>query len=65
MNLDIEGSPPPSFKWYRNGYLLDGQVQRSLVIESVTKGDAGTYSCEVSNVAGQFVWVEATVSIVN
>jgi len=63
LNLDVEGVPPPNFRWFRNGYLLADQIQHSLVIDRAERFHAGTYSCEVSNIAGKFVWLEATVSV--
>lgn len=63
LNLDVEGVPPPNFRWFRNGYLLPDQIQHSLVIDRAERFHAGTYSCEVSNIAGKFVWLEATVSV--
>jgi hypothetical protein len=65
LNLDVEGVPPPSYKWFRNGYHLVDQIHPTLLIENAEKDDSGTYSCQVSNIAGDFTWLEATVVILD
>jgi hypothetical protein len=64
LNLEVEGVPPPSYKWFRNGYRLLDQSRPTLLIEKAEKDDSGTYSCQVSNIAGEFTWLEATVVVV-
>ena len=66
LNLAVEGYPPPSYQWYKNGYALE-EVEAQLAsyyIESVNTTHSGTYSCEVSNIAGSVLWLEATVRVV-
>ncbi|XP_071534038.1 neogenin isoform X3 [Panulirus ornatus] len=48
----IDGNPPPAFKWYRNGHLLelDSRMTRlpsgALEIENVDTSDDGEYYCQ-------------------
>ena len=64
LSLQVEGIPPPTFQWFKNGYQMPGHTQRALVFENVTYAHSGTYSCDVQNLAGGFVWLEATVLVV-
>jgi hypothetical protein len=63
------GSPAPSYSWQRNGVPLSnggrisGANTASLAISGVLEGDAGTYSCLVSNLAGVAV-ATATLSVI-
>ena len=63
------GSPTPSYSWQRNGVPLSnggrisGVSTAALAITGVVEGDAGTYSCLVSNLAGVAV-ATATLSVV-
>lgn len=63
ITVVAEGAPTPTYQWYRNGVLLKGETKRSIYAKSVDSTYSGTYSCELQNIAGKFVWLEATVSI--
>ena len=62
--MAAEGSPSPAFQWYKNGVPLPGETDISYVVPSADTSDSGTYSCEMRNLAGTFVWLEMTVSVV-
>ncbi|XP_018547065.1 F11 receptor, tandem duplicate 1 [Lates calcarifer] len=65
---DNDGSPPPQYKWYKNGVLLPADpskiagfknatyqlnaVNGNLEFRSATKMDSGQYYCEAFNIAG-------------
>ncbi|XP_074836789.1 junctional adhesion molecule A [Carettochelys insculpta] len=65
---ESEGSPPPTFQWYRDNVLMPSNPKMSptfrnssytidpetgvLTIEPVTSFDTGEYSCEASNGVG-------------
>ncbi|XP_054610855.1 F11 receptor, tandem duplicate 1 [Dunckerocampus dactyliophorus] len=65
---DMDGSPPPQYKWYRNGVLLPPEPSKisgfqnytylmnssngNLVFPSIKKTDAAEYYCEALNIAG-------------
>jgi hypothetical protein len=63
LHMQPEGSPPPSLQWYRNGLLLPHETKNILVVNEVNKSHEGTYSCRLTNMAGVFTWLEATVEI--
>ena len=46
------GFPAPSFQWYRNGTVLSGSINDSIVIPSMSAADAGSYFCIASNNVG-------------
>ena len=58
----VVGSPHPTVEWKRNGEMIKNEVtgitihhagsQHSLVIESVTSTDYGSYSCHAGNKLG-------------
>jgi hypothetical protein len=48
----------------KNGIELEDQRRSALVFESLDMSDTGTYTCRLTNVAGSFVWVEATVFVI-
>lgn len=65
---DSDGSPPPQYKWYKDGVLLPPEpskisgfknatyklntINGNLEFPVTTKGDMGLYSCEAFNDAG-------------
>ena len=59
-----EGSPSPQFQWYKNGYAEPGKTNQSILFRHINISDSGTWSCDVYNIAGGFVWLEATVAVV-
>jgi hypothetical protein len=65
LPLEVEAVPTASFQWFKNGYPLPDQRQSVLLLESVDVSSTGTYSCEVVNVAGKLLWLEATIHVVD
>lgn len=65
LPLDVDGTPSPSFQWFRNGYALPGQTNQVLVLPALDEEDQGTYTCEIVNVAGRLLWLEATLHVVD
>ena len=63
LHIKAEGLPEPSLQWYKNGYMLNGQTKHVLYISSVDKFDEGTYTCELRNIAGSYIWEEGAVSV--
>ncbi|NXX49749.1 JAM1 protein, partial [Tricholaema leucomelas] len=65
---ETEGSPPPTFRWYKDGILMPTNPKGSsafqnssytqdsttgeLVFEPLSAFDSGEYSCEASNNVG-------------
>ena len=68
LTCTATGTPRPEIEWYRGDSMIisssriqitnmnsdadDTTVVSTLVISSVTVGDAGTYECRVENIAG-------------
>lgn len=66
LQLQAQGIPTPSFEWFKNGFRLSSeyqQLQNTLLVDSVNKTHTGTYSCLLRNIAGEFLWLEATVVV--
>lgn len=61
--LPVDADPMPSFQWYKNGYPLSSQRGQTLIIEKLNVTHSGTYSCELKNIAGSILWLEATVLV--
>jgi Immunoglobulin I-set domain/Immunoglobulin domain len=63
------GTPSPSYSWRKdgapvnNGGNISGATTATLTITSCTAGNAGTYSCLVSNIAGVAV-ATATLTVI-
>ena len=62
-SLTVEGNPPPSFQWFKNGYIAEGQTNQSISFPNITYEHSGTYSCDVRNIAGGFVWADITINV--
>ncbi|KAL4660770.1 hemicentin-1-like [Arapaima gigas] len=57
LSCHAHGTPPPVISWTVNnspfpGSSVDEAGRSSLIIENVTKGDAGTYVCKAENSVG-------------
>ena len=55
----VEGSPPPTIEWFKDGVLIEGETKEKFV----TDGKSGEYGCKATNMLGsveQFVKVQAT-----
>lgn len=66
LSAVIDGSPPPTFQWYRNGVEIDSTLNptatnANLVISQMTAGDAGDYYAIATNPAGSVQTRTATV----
>ncbi len=52
FSVTATGTAPLSYQWRKNGINIAGATSSSHTIASVATGDAGTYSCTVSNACG-------------
>jgi hypothetical protein len=46
------GYPPPSYRWYFNGYRIPGATSPEFTIDKANLGHAGLYSVEAYNISG-------------
>jgi hypothetical protein len=63
ISLTAEGTPPPTYQWYKNGLLLSGQTSPTLHFTYVEMKHSGTYSCLLENNLGSVMWLEAMISV--
>ena len=61
--LCINGSPPLTYQWLKNGTNLPSATTVSLLLTNVQFSDAGTYSLQVSNTEGSAVSSNAVLSV--
>lgn len=63
LHIEEEGSPAPSIQWFKNGVALRKERKNVLIVNDVNKSHEGTYTCALINMAGKYMWLEATVLI--
>ena len=63
LSIVAEGTPAPTYQWYRNGTILAGKTAASLSIPSAAASDAGSYKVVAGNSAGSTESAPATISV--
>jgi len=63
LSVVAEGTPVPTYQWYRNGSILTGKTAAILSIPSAAAGDAGSYTVVVSNSAGSTESAAVTIAV--
>jgi hypothetical protein len=63
FNVNVIGSAPLIFQWYKDGALLSGAVSSQLVISNAQAANVGTYQLLVSNFLGTAVNPGATLMV--
>jgi len=58
------GAPSLSVQWYKNSIAIPGATVGALTFNPVTHGDAGNYSCAVTNVVGTIFTNSATLTVI-
>ncbi len=53
LTCTAEGSPAPSYLWYKDGALIPGETRAYLYIEETAPDDRGNYTCVAINAEGQ------------
>jgi hypothetical protein len=61
MSVGTTGAAPFTFQWRRNGTVLSGATNSSLLLANVQPANAGDYSVAISNAVGAVVSVDARV----
>lgn len=57
------GSTPIFYQWYKDGIILDGATNSACVISSVSFDDAGSYTVNIRNDAGEVTSQEAILTV--
>ena len=63
LSVVADGTPAPTYQWYRNGTLINGKTAASLSIPSATAGDVGSYTVVASNSAGSTESAAAVITV--
>ena len=58
------GTAPFTYQWQKNGVAIGGATDSSYTIASVVKGDEGSYTCVVTNMAGNATSNAATLTVI-
>jgi len=65
LSVTVTGSPPFSYRWFRNGLLLSGASSSSYAIASIALGDAGSYHVEVTGRGGMAATNGTAVTVIS
>ena len=63
FSASASGTPPLSFRWFKDGSQITGATASSYTISSVQRADAGTYTVAVSNSTGTVTSNGATLTV--
>lgn len=63
LTCTAEGSPAPSYTWYKDGVLIPGETRSYLYISEVQPEDRGSYTCRAVNSLGEDSSAPASVNI--
>ncbi len=63
LGVDVFGSGPLTFTWYRDGVELAGETGSQLVLDAADIADAGKYYVRVSNAFGQTQTAPVAVNV--
>lgn len=63
LSVAASSSLPIGYQWFRNGAMLNGQTNSTLVIANAALEDAGTYTVEVNNVEASTLSAPAVVTV--
>jgi hypothetical protein len=63
VSLAADSIGSPLWRWFKNNQVIEGQTGSSLVFESVSVGDSGTYFAEAYNACGMANTFQATLTV--
>ena len=52
FSLTVSGTPPFTYQWQKDGVAIAGATGATYVIPSIAAVNAGSYTCVISNLAG-------------
>jgi hypothetical protein len=63
LSVSASGSPAPTYQWKKDGHVIPGATESSLVLAAVSNGDTGVYTVQAANLAGWVVSAKATLAV--
>ncbi|HWA09944.1 MAG TPA: immunoglobulin domain-containing protein [Opitutaceae bacterium] len=63
LTVTATGTPAPAYQWRKNGAILAGETFATLALVGVQLGDAGSYTVDVTNLAGSVTSGAATLVV--
>lgn len=65
LQVEVSGSSPLNFQWYKNGTAIDGYNTSELSLNNINLSDEGDYYCVVSNDYGTVQTNTFSISVVD
>lgn len=63
LSVTATGLPTPTLQWSKNGNVVAGAINSTLVLNNVNATDAGQYTCTVTNTSGTSTSEPVTLSL--
>ena len=63
LTVEANGNPAPTFQWTKNGAVLTGATNATLLITGAAAANAGNYACIVTNAAGSVTSAAASLKL--
>lgn len=63
LTCTAEGSPAPSYTWYKDGVLIPDRTQSYIYISEAQPEDRGSYTCRAVNIVGEDYSAPASINI--
>ena len=65
FSVAASGPKPLSYRWFKNGTLIEGEENANLVLSNVSYFDEAKYQCEVSNSFGVTISTECDLNVIS
>lgn len=63
LTVGVQGTIPLNYQWRKGGIDIAGQNNAVLTLSNVSSADAGNYSVQITNAAGQMISQDAVVDV--